>query len=230
MLCGHIPCPDGETAHHPTCLLIPPGRLHREYQFPSRGKPAIAVLNGGGVWRLRDRGGRGFFGLGGEPLRTRLGQAPNDLLDAFANEASSLDDDTRRFWENRLRNLFEAFLLAMCERRRGAPFGDDPLTRAQHYIHAHYTRANLTVQQVADAAGCTPTHLAHVFRREVDATVRQTIIDCRLRTARRLLETGRHLVKEAAFLSGWRSPHHFSNTFATHYGVRPAELLLAGKQ
>jgi AraC-like DNA-binding protein len=161
-------------------------------------------------------------------LRTRLGQEPNDLLDAFASEASSLDDDTRRFWENRLRNLFQAFLLAMREvRRRGTPFGDDPLTRAQHYIHAHYTRANLTVEQVADAAGCTPTHLAHIFRRELDATVRQTIIDCRLRTARRLLETGRYLVKEAAFLSGWRSPHHFSNTFASRYGIRPAELLLA---
>jgi AraC-like DNA-binding protein len=101
----------------------------------------------------------------------------------------------------------------------------DALTRAQDYIRTEYTRPTLTVAEVAGAAGCTPTHLAHIFRARLNTSVRRVIITRRLERAQALLAEGRYQVKEAAYLTGWRSPFHFSNAFVKHFARRPSTAI-----
>jgi AraC-like DNA-binding protein len=226
ILLGRLPWPGGPEPNHPRCLIIPPGHTHHEMAHDAPPSRTVhLVLGNNGTWQFSENMQRCVFGVAGPALERRLGGQPNDVMNAFAADGRVLDQpDVRAFWESRVRSMLLAFLADMTRPIRSARHEpDDLVARARQFIAAEHSRSDLTVADIASAVGCTPTHLAHVFRRVTAKTVRQTLIEYRLERAARLLKTGEYLVKEVAWLTGWCSPFHFSNSFAKRFGHRPSE-------
>ncbi|WP_233261799.1 AraC family transcriptional regulator [Vitiosangium sp. GDMCC 1.1324] len=88
------------------------------------------------------------------------------------------------------------------------------------YIEAHCLRP-LSLQDVAAAVGCTPSHLANVIRKETGLTVGDWLREHRMAEARRcLLETGAS-IETIASQVGYTDVTHFIRTFRRVHGVTP---------
>jgi len=232
ILRGRLDWPDGPEHHHPACLIIPPRKIHRSLAIPAQDQTSVTlVLTSSGRWVFQDAGARRTPGLARTAIEQRLGAALPDTFEALARDhrpitASHADlaEDRRRFWDSRLRSVWLAFLLAMKETHATEKGHENLVERALHHIDTAYYRPDLTVEHIAAACGCSATHLAHVFRRELNRSVRQSLIQKRLERSMEILREGGYLVKEVAYLTGWRSAYHFSNSFAKHFGQRPADI------
>jgi len=88
------------------------------------------------------------------------------------------------------------------------------------FIEAHCLRP-LSLQDVAAAVGCTPSHLANAVRRETGLTVSDWLREHRMAEARRrLMETGAS-VESIASQVGYADVTHFIRTFRRTHGMTP---------
>ncbi|MFY0527553.1 helix-turn-helix domain-containing protein [Archangium gephyra] len=88
------------------------------------------------------------------------------------------------------------------------------------FIEAHCLRP-LSLQDVAAAVGCTPSHLANVIRKETGLTVGDWLREHRMSEARRcLLETGAS-IENIASQVGYTDVTHFIRTFRRVHGMTP---------
>ncbi|MBE6357313.1 MAG: helix-turn-helix domain-containing protein [Lentisphaerae bacterium] len=94
---------------------------------------------------------------------------------------------------------------------------------ALDYIFVNYANPDLSVQDVSAAAGVSPTYLPQLFRQLFGMTVRQMIVQVRLRRACELLAFGEHSIHEIALLCGWNDHSFFSNTFRKYYNMTPVQ-------
>lgn len=110
-------------------------------------------------------------------------------------------------------------------RRSEEPFRSDNNAGkvAMDYIHINYANPDLSVQDVATAAGVSLTYLPQLFRQIFGMTVRQMIVQVRLHRACELLAFGEHSVREIALLCGWNDHSYFSNIFRKHYKMTPVQ-------
>ena len=90
-------------------------------------------------------------------------------------------------------------------------------------ITAHYFHSDLSVNDIARFAGVSPQYLNTVLRRKTTCGIRQNLIRIRLEHAAELLENPDYTVKDAAALTGWKSPFYFGNSFRRRYGISPGE-------
>lgn len=104
-----------------------------------------------------------------------------------------------------------------------APKESTPVTNAVNFIHRHYYRNKLSVEDIAAHAGMTSNYLSNIFRKKMGITIRQYLIQTRLEQAKILLEGGRCLVKDAARLTGWNSAYYFSNCYHEYFGEPPSK-------
>ena len=118
--------------------------------------------------------------------------------------------------------LFSAVEITL-EADKGIAFS--PIERACDLIERQYYRGDLTVEQIAAYIGVTPGHLANLFKKENMGTVRQYLVETRLKHAMSLLKTGRYTVKDAAQLTGWNNQFYFSNSFKKHYKTSPSAVM-----
>ncbi|WP_143195900.1 AraC family transcriptional regulator [Archangium sp. Cb G35] len=88
------------------------------------------------------------------------------------------------------------------------------------FIEAHCLRP-LSLQDVAVAVGCTPSHLANVIREETGLTVGDWLREHRMaESRRRLRETGAS-IESIASQVGYTDVTHFIRTFRRAHGVTP---------
>jgi transcriptional regulator GlxA family with amidase domain len=108
--------------------------------------------------------------------------------------------------------------------RHGAslPAGRSVLQEVQRWVVAHPSTDH-SVTSLADRAGLSPRHFARLFRREVGITPAAWVEAARVAAARRLLETGRAVPKEAASACGFANVDTLRRAFTRHVGVTPAE-------
>ncbi len=100
---------------------------------------------------------------------------------------------------------------------------NEPVEIICNYIHEHYYRGNLTMAEVAAAAGLSPNYMQQVFRKVHHCTPLTYLRDYRLETARRLLRQRKYQVKEVAQLCGWNYPHYFDVCYRRKFGRTPLE-------
>lgn len=89
-------------------------------------------------------------------------------------------------------------------------------------LHAEYTRPP-SLEEIATKSGVSPTHLSHLFAREVGTTISRYIQRLRMQQASLLLRSGECNVTEAAFSVGYSSLGQFSQTFRETYGHPPGK-------
>jgi len=101
-------------------------------------------------------------------------------------------------------------------RLQGVPWVD----RIKDYIEEHLARP-LTIAELSEMVGVSPSQISHRFREEVGLPVRQYVIERRMAVARKLLGKGRP-VRDVAATVGYCDEFHFSRAFKARVGVPPS--------
>jgi AraC family transcriptional regulator len=93
------------------------------------------------------------------------------------------------------------------------------VTQVTHYIRAPL-REDLSLDVLAQQAGFSPYHSAHLFRQATGESPHQHVLRQRLETAQRLLKEPVSLA-HVAHASGFATQSHFTRTFKRHLGLTP---------
>ncbi|MBE5807455.1 MAG: helix-turn-helix domain-containing protein [Clostridiales bacterium] len=91
----------------------------------------------------------------------------------------------------------------------------------QNCIREMYMRADTGVEDIAAQVGVSRARLNRAFRNELNMSVQQCLIECRLRQAAALLVNTALPVKEIAGLTGYNDQLVFSKAFKKRYGAGP---------
>jgi YesN/AraC family two-component response regulator len=94
------------------------------------------------------------------------------------------------------------------------------LQRAREYVHAHYSE-NLTLAQVARAAGVHPVYLGQIFRQEFGETLGEYLNRIRVRAAAGMLANSDLPLSAVALELGFYDQSHFNRVFRQLTGATP---------
>ena len=102
--------------------------------------------------------------------------------------------------------------------------------RARAYIGRHVRDADLSVEKIAAALGCSKRYLHLVFNAG-DETISEYVWRQRLEGCRAELGDPAHglTLTETAYAWGFNSSAHFSRAFKARYGVSPSAHRLSGR-
>jgi two-component system response regulator YesN len=84
-------------------------------------------------------------------------------------------------------------------------------------------RQNISVDVMACMVNISTSHLAHLFKREANVSLKHFVREIRLQHAKRLLETSFLSVKQVMVSSGFNDASHFVRDFKQVYGKTPSE-------
>jgi len=96
------------------------------------------------------------------------------------------------------------------------------MARAIAYIRRNY-RASIPIQEVAKAAGMSPSSLHNHFRQVTQTTPLQFQKDLRLLEARQALHSGAETISSIAFAVGYESASQFSREYTRKFGMAPRD-------
>jgi AraC-like DNA-binding protein len=100
------------------------------------------------------------------------------------------------------------------------PSASTSIERMRRHLDAHFTEP-LKLGDLADRAGCSPTHLCRLFRAYTGRSVFGYLKQRRIERAMLLLRSTRKKVLAIAFDSGFFDLSHFNRTFRNVIGVSP---------
>jgi len=128
-------------------------------------------------------------------------------------------------------NLVDALLVSLRQRISGpgpqnAPIGISPnrIKRALDFIEENYA-ANVSVEDIASAVGgISVFHFAHVFRTAIGRAPYRCVVERKLHQARILLSETSDDIANVAYVAGFASQAHMTETFSRRIGVTPAQF------
>jgi AraC family L-rhamnose operon transcriptional activator RhaR/AraC family L-rhamnose operon regulatory protein RhaS len=91
------------------------------------------------------------------------------------------------------------------------------------YIESHFVDP-VTLEQLAQRAGMSPSTLHRVFRRSFQTSPIDYLIGLRVQKSLELLATGELNVTEVAFRVGFTDSNYFARQFHKHMGLSPSEF------
>lgn len=92
------------------------------------------------------------------------------------------------------------------------------------YISQNYTK-DITVKSIAAHLHVTENHLIKLFKKNLNQTPNQYILELRLIYARYLLLHSDESVHHIAYLCGFNTPSYFTKRFSQRFGILPNELI-----
>lgn len=211
-----------------TLMIIPPGEVHTgEAAERDRGwdycafYPSTTFLEG-----IADDvlGGSGDLDFGRDILRHDP-VVTRSLLRAHTTISRSRDVLEKQSV------AYEAFgaVIARYGERNGRvarpAFPHASIREAVAYLEAHHDR-QITVSEVAAAAGLSEYHFMRTFRANCGLTVHRYLTQTRLRRAKALLTRGVGAT-ETALAVGFFDQSHLINQFRMHFGVTPGAFVAA---
>jgi len=97
-----------------------------------------------------------------------------------------------------------------------------------------YTRANLdqsiSVAELAQQMHVSPRTLQRTLKETLRSSPKDIVNAIKMHEAKRMLNSGKHLVSEVAYAVGFETPSHFSRKFKLQYGIAPKKLVDAAKK
>lgn len=96
------------------------------------------------------------------------------------------------------------------------------IREALAYMRLHYAD-NLTADDLAEQVHVSPTHLMHLFRKELDKTFYECLTDFRIEEAKRLLRHSPYRVYEIGLRVGFSDSKYFSQIFRKITGMTPSD-------
>ena len=141
------------------------------------------------------------------------------VMDAYSNQDV--------LWQARVRCSALQLLIYLCadySHPRSTPITEDQafqsVIAAIGYIKDHL-QEKLTVEDIAQHAGFSKYYFLRLFKRVTGCTLVQYINLLRCETAKELLRSGNHTVKEVALLCGFDNLSYFTSVFKKNTGCLP---------
>lgn len=104
----------------------------------------------------------------------------------------------------------------------------DLIRKVKGYIEEHYANDQLSLQDAAEHAAVSPSHLSKIFSQETGQTFIEFLTRTRIEKAMELLQNTRAKTYEIAFSVGYHDPHYFSGLFKKTTGMTPKEFRRLG--
>ncbi len=154
-----------------------------------------------------------------DPVVTlRRPEAALDILRDMPQERSADMENNLRFLARR----YEFFSL-LVESGLGEERGENVyLTTARRYIKAHYTE-DITVDRVASNIGISRKYLFAIFKKYLDISPKDYIIEYRIKKAKDFLLDKKLSMSNVAYSVGYKDPLTFSKMFKLKTGMSPSE-------
>ena len=156
----------------------------------------------------------------------QISPASQEVAAAFRDVMANHDRQDA-LWQARVRCSALKLLILLCDKHskaRQEPVTEDHAFQAVintiSYIKNHL-QEKLSVEQIAQQAGFSKFYFLRLFKRVTGCTVVQYINLLRCETAKELLRSGNHTVKETAYLCGFDNLSYFSNVFKKCTGSLP---------
>ncbi|MBN1992838.1 MAG: response regulator [Anaerolineae bacterium] len=100
------------------------------------------------------------------------------------------------------------------------------IDQAKAYIDAHYTDADLSLNEVAAQVNLSPSHFSTTFSRETGETFKEYLTQIRINKAKELLRTTTLKSFEISHQIGYNDPHYFSHVFKKNTNLSPRKFRL----
>lgn len=99
---------------------------------------------------------------------------------------------------------------------------DGRTQKAMEYIFDHFQEP-LTIENIAQATGLSPSRLSHLFKEQTQTTPINYLEDIRINHAKALLQFTPKTITEIAQEIGYSDPFYFSKRFHKHTGKSPRD-------
>lgn len=100
----------------------------------------------------------------------------------------------------------------------------DPLSRACAYLAFHFQESIRLPELASNIAGCSPGHLARLFRESLGIGFSDYLIELRIQKAANLLRQSNRSIQEIAARVGYSDPSRFTIHFRRRFGQTPSEF------
>lgn len=127
-------------------------------------------------------------------------------------------EEARDFFLDVVRHLFEQM-----EQQREGQYSY-PVLASIAFIRDNYQR-DISIQDIANAAGISEGHLRKCFRQELAVSVVEYLTGYRIDKAKKLIESREYKVSEIYRHVGFTSSQYFSYVFKKLEGITPGEYL-----
>jgi len=97
------------------------------------------------------------------------------------------------------------------------------IDRVVEYLHLNYAE-KISVDDMANLINFSPSHFAHLFKKEIGKSPFDYLQKVRLNNARRLLRLGEKNITEVAYDCGFGSSSHFSSSFRREFQISPSSF------
>ena len=95
-------------------------------------------------------------------------------------------------------------------------------------ISKNYTK-DISVKSIAAHLHITENHLIKLFKKKLNQTPNQYILELRLIYARYLILHSDESIQQIAYSCGFNTPSYFTKRFSQRYGMLPNELVKGKK-
>lgn len=97
------------------------------------------------------------------------------------------------------------------------------IKQAKDYLSLHFSKEELSLQEVAEHIHLSAQHLSRLFRKELGETFINHLTMIRIRKAIELLDDDSVMLYEIADQVGYATQHYFCNVFKKNIGISPSE-------
>lgn len=166
----------------------------------------------------------GFSGSGAEDMLEMMGSGPILQVADLAEAERCVERliELRRLEANPFARLSELYRFFSCfVLSPGNAKILSPAAVAQLFFQQNHT-CTITVEQAADYAGVSRSHLFRLFRQTCGISPQEYLCRLRLQHAAQLLQSGSP-VAQAAYSAGFTDLPNFSRRFKKSYGVAPSK-------
>jgi len=99
---------------------------------------------------------------------------------------------------------------------------DNPAAAAKYFID-EYSARNIDCEAIAEAAGCSPTHLRRLFKAAYGISPIKYLNTIRIKRAKEMLSSGLFTIEETALNCGFANTAYFSLVFKKITGTSPGK-------
>ena len=215
--CGRMVLDGNEMPLRKGCFYItPPGKTH-EFSSSGHGKMILLEIK---------------FELADKELSTFLSRRAGEINVEETPVYSILKSTRRELYEKKEfyldiieHNMSEIFIhLRRCAKGKGAYeeviFGDDKILKAVLYMHAHL-EDEITLDELANEVFLEKTYFLKRFKSVVGFTPMKYARLIKMDKAKELLTYSDKNITQISDMLGFKSVHHFSNSFSRDVGVSP---------
>ena len=100
---------------------------------------------------------------------------------------------------------------------------DEWVSQIKLYIHENYGESSLSLIEVAEHIGMSPTRFSSLFKEKSGCNFKEYVDMIRLERARELLEDTELKIETIAEMVGYNSSYSFARFFKKQVGVAPKE-------